>query len=255
MDWNAKQYLKFENERNVPIFDLIHRIKTYYSINEVSIKDILDLGCGPGNSTKILSMYFKNSNIIGIDNSYDMLNSANHLNIPAKFQYCDIQKGLLDSTFDLIFANASLQWIENQEKLFLNIFSSLNSDGIFAAQMPINEISIFHKILKELAITYNLNSRIFYSLSYKQYYDLLSKYSKDFIIWDSTYYHSLDSLDSIIEWYRDSGLRTYLAQLDKSLHIEFIQTLKDKIYPYFDKQNDGKLLLPMHRLFFVGKKV
>lgn len=93
-------------------------------------------------------MHFIDSDIMGVDNSNDMLNNANNLNIAARFKYCDIQEGLPDSTFDLIFANASLQWIENQEKLFLNVFNSLDSSGIFAVQMPINEISIFHQKLK-----------------------------------------------------------------------------------------------------------
>lgn len=254
MEWNAKQYLKFEQERNISIFDLIHRIQTYFKID--SLKDILDLGCGPGNSTKILSSYFKDSSIIGIDNSIDMLNNANNLNINnARFEYCDMQEGLLDLKFDLIFANASLQWIENQEKLFLNVFNNLNDNGIFAVQMPLNEISIFHQKLKELALKYNLNTRIFHSLSHNDYYDLLSKYSSDFIIWDSTYYHILDDLDSVIEWYRGSGLRVYLSQLNKSLHIEFVDKLKNLISPHFAKQIDSKIILPMHRIFFVAKKL
>lgn len=199
-------------------------------------------------------MHFIDSDIMGVDNSNDMLNNANNLNIAARFKYCDIQEGLPDSTFDLIFANASLQWIENQEKLFLNVFNSLDSSGIFAVQMPINEISIFHQKLKELATTYHLNTRIFHSLSYMEYYDLLSKYSNDFVIWNSTYYHILDDLDSIIEWYKGSGLRTYLNQLDTSLHTEFIGKLKDKISLYFNKQDNGKLMLPMNRLFFVANK-
>ncbi len=87
-----------------------------------------------------------------------------------------------------------------------------------------------------------------------EYYDLLSKYSNDFVIWNSTYYHILDDLDSIIEWYKGSGLRTYLNQLDTSLHTEFIGKLKDKISLYFNKQDNGKLMLPMNRLFFVANK-
>lgn len=254
MKWNATQYLRFENERNIPIFDLIHRINTYFSSNH--FRDILDIGCGPGNSTKILSSHFQDSRIVGIDNSNDMLNHANSLNIKnVKFQYCDVEHNLLDSKFDLIFANASLQWISNQERLFFNVFNGLNANGIFAAQMPITKISIFHQTLKELAISYSLNTEIFHSLSCKDYYDLLSKYSNDFIIWDSTYYHILDDIDSIIEWYRGSGLRSYLNQLDKSLHTEFTDKLKEKLSLHFYKQDDGKVMLPMHRLFFCCKKI
>jgi trans-aconitate 2-methyltransferase len=48
MDWNSEQYLKFETERTQPAIDLVNRI------NIVASRKILDIGCGPGNSTQVL---------------------------------------------------------------------------------------------------------------------------------------------------------------------------------------------------------
>jgi hypothetical protein len=43
--WDAAQYLKFGNERTQPAIDLLRRV-------EVDAPSrIMDLGCGPGNST------------------------------------------------------------------------------------------------------------------------------------------------------------------------------------------------------------
>lgn len=44
-DWNASQYLKFEKQRTAPAIDLIKKACV------VNPKKIIDIGCGPGNST------------------------------------------------------------------------------------------------------------------------------------------------------------------------------------------------------------
>lgn len=44
-DWNSAQYSKFVKERTQPALDLISRI------SELDPDNILDIGCGPGNST------------------------------------------------------------------------------------------------------------------------------------------------------------------------------------------------------------
>ena len=50
-DWNSNQYSKFENERTQPSVDLLRRIN-------IVPKSILDIGCGPGNSTNQLLTFF-----------------------------------------------------------------------------------------------------------------------------------------------------------------------------------------------------
>ena len=66
-DWNSNQYLKFERQRTQPSLDLISRIRY------LSPENILDIGCGPGNSTNALKTAFQSSEILGIDSSDDML--------------------------------------------------------------------------------------------------------------------------------------------------------------------------------------
>ena len=53
MAWDSQQYLKFANERNRPCLDLISKLQGDFNT-------ILDLGCGPGNSSKNLFHQYRN---------------------------------------------------------------------------------------------------------------------------------------------------------------------------------------------------
>lgn len=66
-DWNSNQYMKFGAERTQPSIDLVNRIA------DINPNRILDIGCGPGNSTDRLAKQFPNADILGVDFSEDML--------------------------------------------------------------------------------------------------------------------------------------------------------------------------------------
>ena len=97
-DWNSIQYRKFENERTQPSVDLIRRIP-------IRPRSILDIGCGPGNSTHQLSVCFPDAEILGIDSSDAMLYTAAQTYPGLAFRKCRIPDEL-DSlpTYDILSA-------------------------------------------------------------------------------------------------------------------------------------------------------
>lgn len=98
-DWNSNQYMKFGAERTQPSIDLVNRIA------DTKPKHILDIGCGPGNSTHRLAEQFPNADILGVDYSEDMLKKAQATYPELKFEQSRMPDDLdkLNGKFDLIF--------------------------------------------------------------------------------------------------------------------------------------------------------
>lgn len=66
---------------------------------------ILDIGCGPGNSTAVLADIFPNAHILGVDSSDHMIKKAAITYPDILFRLCDVTSKLdkLDS-YDIIFS-------------------------------------------------------------------------------------------------------------------------------------------------------
>lgn len=251
-DWNSNQYTKFEKERTQPSVDLIHRIN-------ILPESILDIGCGPGNSTNQLYEYFPKSNILGIDSSDNMLDKAEKSYPHLKFRKCFIPDDIESiENFDLIFSNACLHWIPDHKNLFPKLMSKLNRGGMFAVQMPLVQNAMFYKILNKLISTDKWKKlrdiHIFYNLEPNETYDILSKISKNVTMWDTTYYHIVPSHSSVIDWYKGSGLRPYLDILNQTEKSEFLSELLEMIKNNFPVQSDNSVILKMPRLFFTASK-
>src|ERR1035438_6619398 len=68
--WNPNQYLKFAAERTQPCRDLAARIEV------ATPRRVIDLGCGPGNSTAVLTDRWPDAEFTGLDSSAEMIERA-----------------------------------------------------------------------------------------------------------------------------------------------------------------------------------
>lgn len=254
-DWDSKLYLKFERERTQPAIDLANRVDVQ------NPKKIVDIGCGPGNSTQILAQKFPDAYIIGADNSPAMIKTAEKDHPDLEFVLCDAGRDLsiLGSDFDIVFSNACIQWIPDHEKLIPAMMALLKKGGILAIQTPQNYQEPIHQIVDRIIASdtwkkYITFSRVLYNLSPAGYFDLLSEVSPDFCIWEVVYYHKMPRHQDILEWYRSTGLRPFLNVLPENKKTAFEQDILSEIEKAYPAQKSGNILFKFPRLFFTAVK-
>lgn len=254
-DWNSELYSKFLTQRTQPAIDLANRI------NLTSVKRAADIGCGPGNSTKTLSDRFPGAALVGLDSSANMIEKAKSLYPQFDFRLFDASKDFAAMTekFDVVFSNACIQWIPEHRTLLKNMMSLLNEGGVLAVQTPVNYKEPIHRIISDLAERAEWKSkfpspRIFYNLKPGEYFDVLSEIASDFEIWETVYFHAMPSHESIMEWYKSTGLRPYLSALNEADAARFESEVFAEVVKAYPKQRSGQIIFRFPRLFFTAVK-
>jgi trans-aconitate 2-methyltransferase len=254
-DWNPGQYLKFKNERTQPAIDLLSRIK---------IKDpekIIDLGCGPGNSTQILHERWPDAHILGIDNSREMIKKAAEDFPDRKWAVADIAGFKSEILYDLVFSNATLQWIHNHEKVLPDLFALVEKNGALAVQVPANNESPLHKALIYVSDLEKWNGftggcgKLLNYQSADYYYNLLNPVASVLELWETVYYHEMNNHYGLIEWYKSTGMRPFLESIPgDEKKAEFENEVLEKCRDDYKIQKNGKILYPFKRIFFIAYK-
>jgi trans-aconitate 2-methyltransferase len=255
IDWNPDSYLKFRNERTQPSIDLVSRIEI------VNPSSIIDIGCGPGNSTQALFERWPNADIIGLDHSQEMIAKAKSDYPNRKWIHADAAHYDPQETYDIVFSNATLQWIQNHEKLIPRLFSFLKVNGALAVQVPANDKSPLHKSLLTVSKNdkwYKFSGDCDRLLNYQSasyYYDILNGLSSKIDLWETTYYHILSNHQALIEWYKSTGMRPFLERLpDDGFRKQFDNEVLEGCRESYKVQKDGKILYPFKRIFFIAYK-
>jgi trans-aconitate 2-methyltransferase len=254
-DWNARQYLKFEEERTRPPRDLLAQVPL------LQARMAVDLGCGPGNSTELLVNRYPDATVIGLDSSPDMLRQARERLPRCVFIEADLATWTPQEPVDLLFANAVLQWVPNQQAVMRRLIEALPPGGVFAAQMPDNTRESSHVLMQEVAnrgpwakqLALVDAARV-HLPSPESYYDLLKPLCQRVEIWHTIYNHVLAGPEAIVEWFKGSALRPFLSALDAPAADDFLQAYTAEIARNYAPRFDGQVLLRFPRLFVVATK-
>ncbi len=255
-DWNPDLYMQFSSERTKPSIDLIGRI------NQIEPKSIIDIGCGPGNSTQVLVNRWPKTRITGLDSSTAMIKKAKKDYPNQEWIVADALTYEPEIKYDIIFSNAVIQWITNHEKLLTKFHEILSDNGIVAIQIPLFWDMPLGEIINNTAKDDRWKTKtesvsdLFTIHDYSFYYDQLSELFNSIEMWETHYMHILNSHIAILEMMRSTGLKPYLERLDDdSEKNEFEEEVLKKVRNAYPIQKNRKVLLPFKRLFFIGYKL
>ncbi|MGW5864773.1 trans-aconitate 2-methyltransferase [Streptomyces sp. NPDC055239] len=267
--WDPGQYLRHSGHRARPFVDLLARIP------ELPVADgraprIADLGCGPGNVTRLLAERWPTAHVTGFDNSPQMLERAERLAGPTSgggrldFDAADASNWVPpEGTYDLILSNATLQWVPDHADSFPAWVAALAPGGTFALQVPGNFDAPSHVLMRELSESPRwrdrLGGRLRHAdavLSPTAYLErLVSLGCGEVDAWETTYLHLLEGDDPVLDWVKGTGLRPVLSALadDAEAREGFLSEYREllrKAYPV----GAGGTVFPFRRVFAVARR-
>lgn len=254
-DWQPAQYLKFSDERTRAARDLLAQVPL------AEARRVYDLGCGPGNSTALLLERYAQAAITGIDNSPAMLEAARKACPKATFAAGDLARWMPDDVPDLLFSNATFQWVPDHVRVLERLSASLPESGVLAVQMPDNLMEPSHRLMQVAAEQGPWAAKLSKAQAARdalpapeEYYAQLKRFFRRLDIWHTIYNHPVEGVDGIIAWFRTTGLKPYIDPLPETERTAYLATYRDLLREHYSTQRDGTVLLRFPRLFMVGTR-
>ncbi|WP_277678262.1 class I SAM-dependent methyltransferase [Gracilibacillus dipsosauri] len=244
--WNATLYDQkhvFVSKFGEDVIDLLAPRKR---------ENILDLGCGTGDLAERISKC--GTNVIGVDQSENMINKARAKYPNIHFQVQDILQLDYSNEFDAVFSNATLHWVKQPEIALRNIHHALKPGGRFVAEFggQGNVQTITDQLKKHLKVSENSDRYPWYFPSIGQYSALMEK-----VGFRVVFAHHFDRPTVL---HGEDGLRNWIEMFASNMFIDMdtqamVKTLesieaevKDKLYI------DGKWVADYKRLRVIGIK-
>ncbi|OAH14113.1 trans-aconitate 2-methyltransferase [Streptomyces jeddahensis] len=267
--WDPRQYLRHEGHRARPFVDLLARVPDLPAEAAGRPPRIADLGCGPGNVTRLLADRWPAAHITGFDNSPEMLARAEPLAGPTAgggrldFAPADATTWAPspDEPYDLIISNATLQWVPDHAECFPSWIAGLVPGGTLAFQVPSNFDAPSHVLMREMAESARWKDRLAgvlrhgdAVLSSSDYLERLVALGCEADVWETTYLHLLQGEDPVLDWVKGTGLRPVLTALadDSAATEAFVAEYRGLLREAYPATPHGTVFA-FRRLFAVAR--
>jgi trans-aconitate 2-methyltransferase len=211
--WDPDQYNRFAAEREQPFWDLASLLQP------VDGPVVADLGCGDGRLTAALHARLGAARTVGVDSSPAMLaEAAAHAGDGVEFEPGDLT-AWRGHALDVVFANASVQWVPDHAAVLTRWRDSLAPRGQLAVQMPSNADHASHQVSRELAAEWLGGAAppdpvAEHVLRPEQYAELLDRlgFAQQHVRLQ-VYPHHLSSTADVVEWVKGTSLTRFKAVL------------------------------------------
>jgi trans-aconitate 2-methyltransferase len=252
--WNPQQYLKFGGERLRPAHELLARVKLE------APRHIVDLGCGTGTVTALLRARWPDAQIIGVDNSEQMLDRARTALPNVAWELCDLAEWTPATPVDLLVSNAALHWLDDHATLFPRLLSHLRPGGVLAVQMPAQHDAPSHQIGYDLAESTRWRDRLKGLVRRRpildphEYYSLLRPQVSSLELWFTEYVQTLSGDNPVAEFTKGSFVGTWLSTLSVDEAREFEADYRRQIATVYPAFSNGVTLFPFRRFFLIAQR-
>src|SRR6185437_8689757 len=228
--WDPAQYRRFAAERRQPFDDLVALC------TPVAGGSVVDLGCGPGNLTAELHDALRAARTVGVDSSAAMLADA-----PTGVPGLSFVQGDLAAwdtgPVDVVFANASLQWVDDHPTLLARLRRGLRPGGQLAFQVPANFGHPSHRLAREVAaeapfaaaggVPADRGAAVLAPTAYAECLDDLGATHQHVRL--QVYGHHLDGPDAVVEWVGGTLLTPYRNRLDPDTYQAFVDRYRRRL--------------------------
>jgi len=171
----------------------------------------------------------------------------------------DLSTWMPEQGTDLLFGNVVFHWVPDHPKVLARLLLSLPPRGVLAVQMPDNTHEPALMMMEKVAASGPWTEAITRANALRndlprpeEYYDLLGPACSHVDIWHIYYDHLIENHESVVEWFKGSGLRPFLAPLGATMSERFIANYIDEIRRAYPARSDGKVMLRFPRLFILA---
>jgi trans-aconitate 2-methyltransferase len=251
--WDAEHYLRFADERTRPAADLAGRVAIDAPAR------VIDLGCGPGNSTRVLAERWPGAALTGLDSSAEMIASARQTDVAAEWVLGDLGEWEAEVPYDVVFSNAALQWLPDHDVLVPRLFAQVAVGGALAFQLPADRYALVRRLIDEVADDAAWRERMTAPRTrltiepLERYYDALVGLASRLDLWMTEYQHVMAGAEAIVDWIASTGLRPYLDALaDEAERERFRTLLLERVARGYERRADGRVLFGFRRQFVIA---
>lgn len=250
--WDPERYLVYADERGRPFTDLVARV------GAAEPRQVVDIGCGPGNLTALLPRRWPRADVLGVDSSTEMIEKARAADLPGvRFEVGDVRSWRPADPVDVLISNATLQWVPGHLDLLPGLVAQVAPGGWFAFQVPGNFGEPSHVLLHELAATPRFSSFVQAvarpdAHDPETYLEALTRLGCVVDAWETTYLHVLTGTDPVFTWISGTGARPTLQALPDELREEFEREYKRRLRDAYPTRERGTVL-PFRRVFVVAR--
>ncbi|MFL6059872.1 MAG: trans-aconitate 2-methyltransferase [Marmoricola sp.] len=249
--WDPDRYLRFAGERGRPFVELVARI------GAEAPGSVVDLGCGPGNLTRLLADRWPGARIEGLDSSAEMIGAAQREPGPVTYRVADLADWAPEEPVDVLVSNATLQWVPGHLELLPRLVGHVRPGGWFAFGVPGNFDEPSHTIRRDLAAEEPYAAQTAAvatpdAFDAATYLRALTALGCEVDAWETTYLHVLSGPDPVFTWISGTSARPTLEALDEDLRPRFEEELKRRLRAAYPEMGD-QVVMPFRRVFVVAR--